>query len=314
MIEQSHARKNKDGAQRQSSGDSVIENAMLRARWHAKRLKNYEKEKYVIDAEGLLDQVAAKKLDRSLAAARMKDPQIEKQGEGDPRGGFNQGSSRTYCAFAAVKQQINHDGGGRHSEQAEPEQGSGFVHECARAVVPQSEARGAVSKFTLEWRGLERVLRNKYSLSMARKREADGAEDHLREDYLREDHLRRVRRICMSMPDATEKLSHGEPTFFANNGVFTMFAGNHHHDGHIAVWIPAAPGLQAALIKTSPGIYFRPPYVGVAGWVGIELDEIGDEDLAAHILEAWQLVASKAKRSKAKASKVKASRRTTRRK
>ena len=72
-----------------------------------------------------------------------------------------------------------------------------------------------------------------------------------------------------------------------------MFANNHHNDGHIAVWIPTPPGMQAILIKTSPKTYFRPPYVGVKGWVGIDLDHISDEDLAAHILEAWQMIAPK---------------------
>ena len=95
------------------------------------------------------------------------------------------------------------------------------------------------------------------------------------------------------MPETTEKLSHGEPTFFVRKKVFTMFANNHHHDEHVAVWIPAPPGLQAMLIHQSPETYFNPPYVGVRGWVGIELGSIGDEELAAHIREAWRLVAPK---------------------
>src|SRR5712664_934264 len=77
------------------------------------------------------------------------------------------------------------------------------------------------------------------------------------------EHLRRVRRICAAMPETSEKLSHGEPTFFVRKKVFTMFANNHHNDGHVAVWIPAAPGLQAMLIKASPQTFFKPPYVGV---------------------------------------------------
>ena len=104
-------------------------------------------------------------------------------------------------------------------------------------------------------------------------------------------HLRRVRCICALMPESTEKLSHGEPTFFVRKRVFTMFANNHHNDGHIAVWIPAAPGLQAALIEAAPETFFRPPYVGARGWVGIELSSISDEELAFHIREAWQMVA-----------------------
>jgi hypothetical protein len=119
-----------------------------------------------------------------------------------------------------------------------------------------------------------------------------------RETGASEEHLKRVRRICMSMPGTTEKLSHGEPTFFAKNGVFAMFANNHHEDGRIAVWIPAEPGMQAALIKSAPKIYFRPPYVGPSGWVGIELRDISDEDLAAHILDAWRFIESKGKKAK----------------
>jgi hypothetical protein len=108
-----------------------------------------------------------------------------------------------------------------------------------------------------------------------------------------EEHLRRARRICMAMPGATEKLSHGEPTFFVRKKVFAMFSNNHHNDGHIALWIPAPPGMQAALINTAPKTYYRPPYVGVRGWVGIELDSIGDEELGSHIREAWEMIANK---------------------
>ena len=107
------------------------------------------------------------------------------------------------------------------------------------------------------------------------------------------EHLRRVRRICAAMPETTEKLSHGEPTFFVRKKVFAMFANNHHNDGHVAVWIPAPPGVQQLLIKTSPETFFKPPYVGVRGWVGIELDRISDEELALHIGDAWRLVAPK---------------------
>ncbi len=91
----------------------------------------------------------------------------------------------------------------------------------------------------------------------------------------------------------TERLSHGEPTFFVRKKVFAMFANNHHNDGHIAVWLPAPPGVQAMLIDTSPETFFHPPYVGVRGWVGVELDRIDDEELTALIRQAWQMVAPK---------------------
>ena len=113
-----------------------------------------------------------------------------------------------------------------------------------------------------------------------------------------EEHLQRVRRICSTLPETTEKPSHGEPTFFVRKRVYCMFANNHHDDGHLAVWIAAPPGLQAMLVQNEPAKFFRPPYVGVAGWIGIELPAIGDEELAAHLLEAWRLIETKQKPKK----------------
>jgi hypothetical protein len=105
--------------------------------------------------------------------------------------------------------------------------------------------------------------------------------------------LKRVKKICLSMPDTTEKISHGEPTFFTKKRVFAMFSNNHHHDGHVAVWVPAPPGLQEALIEEAPGVYYRPPYVGGGGWVGIELDQVNDDVLAGHLRQAWNLITKK---------------------
>ncbi len=108
-----------------------------------------------------------------------------------------------------------------------------------------------------------------------------------------EQHLQRVREICLALPETTERLSHGEPTFFVGKKVFTMFANNHHQDGHMAVWIPVPSGAQSMLIDASPQQFFRPPYVGVRGWVGIELAEISPEELAHHLRTAWKLIAPK---------------------
>ncbi len=117
-----------------------------------------------------------------------------------------------------------------------------------------------------------------------------------------EKQLERVRRICTALPETTEKLSHGEPTFFVNKKVFVMFANNHHNDGHIAVWLPVPPGLQTALIESDSGTYFKPPYVGTRGWVGIELNRISDQDLTFHIETARELIAPKRLASRGKAN------------
>jgi hypothetical protein len=110
--------------------------------------------------------------------------------------------------------------------------------------------------------------------------------------------LARFRRICTSIPGTIEKVSHGEPTFFTPKRVFAMFANNHHGDGHIAVWLPAAVGVQAALIEEAPETYFRPPYVGVNGWVGVELSKVDDEQLGALIRESFRFIDLKATASR----------------
>src|SRR5258707_6336124 len=100
-----------------------------------------------------------------------------------------------------------------------------------------------------------------------------------------EKQVERVRRICLGLPGTWEKLSHGEPTFFVGKKVFAMFSNNHHNDGHIAVVIPAAIGIQAMLIESGPGKFYKPPYVGGAGWIGLELDRIQDDELAFTLRE-----------------------------
>ena len=126
-----------------------------------------------------------------------------------------------------------------------------------------------------------------------------------------EESLSRIRRLCLCLPDTFEKLSHGEPTFFAGKKVFTMFANNHHNDGHLAVWLAAGPGVQENLTQTRPRVFFRPPYVGVCGWIGIELSQIEYEELGYYILEGYRLIKSgkpvpRVEAPKAKAVKKKA--------
>ena len=113
----------------------------------------------------------------------------------------------------------------------------------------------------------------------------------------RERQVDRIRRICAALPSAFEKMSHGTPCFFVeqNKGCFAMFAEHHRADGRLSLWVPVADGLQPLMIEESPGTYFHPPYVGVAGWVGILLDQIADDALESHLREARRIIASKRK-------------------
>ena len=82
----------------------------------------------------------------------------------------------------------------------------------------------------------------------------------------------RVRAIATALPGVTEKLSHGEPAFFVRGRMFFTIDNNHHGSGHVAVWCNAPPGAQESLVAADPKHFFRPPYVGHKGWLGIRLD------------------------------------------
>jgi hypothetical protein len=102
----------------------------------------------------------------------------------------------------------------------------------------------------------------------------------------------RVRRLCLALPEVTERPSHGEPTWFVRDKkTFVMFA-DHHHDDRTAFWCAAPPGAQEALVAGEPDRYFRPPYVGHRGWVGVYLDvSIDWDDVAERVVDAYRSVA-----------------------
>ena len=107
--------------------------------------------------------------------------------------------------------------------------------------------------------------------------------------------VERVRRLCMKLPEANERVSHGEPTWFAGKGkVFAMLDDHHHGAGHLSVWLPQPFGVQEELIDADPQRFFRPPYVGVKGWVGIVLDTQPDWALVEQLVrEAYLHVATR---------------------
>ncbi len=109
--------------------------------------------------------------------------------------------------------------------------------------------------------------------------------------------LERVRQICLSLPEVTERLSHGSPTWFVRGKkTFVMYLDDHHGDGRLAIWCAAPPGMQEALVAGEPDHYFRPPYVGHRGWLGVHLSEPARPDwneIAGAIEDAYAQIAPK---------------------
>jgi hypothetical protein len=107
--------------------------------------------------------------------------------------------------------------------------------------------------------------------------------------------LAAIRRICNDLPEVTERPSHGSPTWFVRGKkTFVMFLDDHHGDGRLAIWCAAPPGVQAQLVEQEPARFFRPPYVGHRGWLGVVLDVEPDWDEVAQICaDAYRHVAPK---------------------
>jgi hypothetical protein len=102
----------------------------------------------------------------------------------------------------------------------------------------------------------------------------------------RERILTRLRKLCLALPETSERLSHGAPTFFVREKrAFLMVLRNHHGDGRFAIWCAAPAGLQGMLVGADPERFFVPPYVGHRGWLGMRLDRALDWDELAGIVE-----------------------------
>lgn len=106
--------------------------------------------------------------------------------------------------------------------------------------------------------------------------------------------VEKLRAVCLSLPETTERLSHGEPCWFIRDKkLFVMFA-NRHHDDRIGFWCAAPAGAQHALASAEPDRFFVPPYVGHRGWLGVYLDiQIDWDEIADLITTAYREVAPK---------------------
>jgi hypothetical protein len=107
----------------------------------------------------------------------------------------------------------------------------------------------------------------------------------------------RLREICLALPEVTERASHGAPTWFVRNksSFVQLWADGHHDNQFPHLWCAAPPGAQQELTESDPSRFFRPPYVGHRGWVGVRLD--GDVDwteIAELCQDAYRVIAPRA--------------------
>jgi hypothetical protein len=107
----------------------------------------------------------------------------------------------------------------------------------------------------------------------------------------------RLREICLALPGVTERVSHGEVAFFVTRQFVAV--DNHHHGAdRVAFWCPLPPGVQEELIASDGDRFFRPPYVGHRGWVGVRIDHDPDwDEIRLIVRDAFRQVAPKGLRA-----------------
>jgi len=113
--------------------------------------------------------------------------------------------------------------------------------------------------------------------------------------------LARLRKICLAIPGAVEKESHGEPTWFTGpkGKVFAMFDNHHHGAPHISVYVPGTVDLQEMLVAQDPERYWVPPYVGHKGWIAIVLDTKPDWKAVEKLVqESFRMIAASKPRAR----------------
>jgi hypothetical protein len=109
------------------------------------------------------------------------------------------------------------------------------------------------------------------------------------------DPLDRLRRLCLALPEAVERDSHGSPGFFIRGKKQFVSVDDHHHGGeHLGFWCAAAPGVQEEMIAENPEQFFRPPYVGHRGWLGVRIDLDPDwTEIDEIVRDAYRCIAPK---------------------
>ena len=114
----------------------------------------------------------------------------------------------------------------------------------------------------------------------------------------RMDAVERVRAICLALPGAKEKLAWGEPTWRCPK-IFVMMNTYHHGDPHLSIVCNAEEGVQESLVRAEPKHFYRPPYVGGAGWIGVRLDTGLDWGMVESLIKAaYRVTAASPPRSR----------------
>ena len=101
--------------------------------------------------------------------------------------------------------------------------------------------------------------------------------------------IARLRKICLALPEAEERETWERPTFRVRDKIFCMGFPDQK-----ACWFKAPRGSQELLIEADGDCFFRPPYLGHKGWVGMRLNGRPDwQEVEAFVRRSYSLIAPK---------------------
>lgn len=93
--------------------------------------------------------------------------------------------------------------------------------------------------------------------------------------------LDQLRKVCLAMPGADEKVSHGRPCFFTKK-IFAVYGGmlkGDHNSGRYDQSVLVLPDADEAPAFEQDDKFFVPAYYGPYGWWGYDLSgQSGDVD------------------------------------
>jgi predicted DNA-binding protein (MmcQ/YjbR family) len=100
--------------------------------------------------------------------------------------------------------------------------------------------------------------------------------------------LTRLRKICSLLPDATETVTFGHPTFQVAGKTFAVFE---QYKGEFGLAVKVEKELQAVFLK-DPRFYLT-PYIGRLGWVTLRMNDgrIGWKEVREMVRGSYKLVA-----------------------
>ncbi len=105
--------------------------------------------------------------------------------------------------------------------------------------------------------------------------------------------LDRLRTICLALPEAEEIPTWDTQTFRVRAKIFAMHVPGTDRVG-TGLWCKAPKGVQELLIAADPERFFRPPYLGPKGWIGVRLTGRVDwDEIDGLVRRSWRMTVPK---------------------